>query len=431
VARTARWLVLILAVTLTPVLTAQERAGSSSAASHAYTLRPARVFDGESMHQGWAVVVRGSRIEAAGPAGAFASAGAEAIDLPLATLLPGLIDAHSHILLHPYDETSWNDQVLHEPEALRVARAVNHLRATLRAGFTTLRDLGTEGAGYADVGLRQAIEEGIIEGPRLITTTRAIVATGTYGPKGFSPAWVVPQGAEEADGPALVRVVRDQAGHGADWIKVYGDYRAGPHGETVATFSQQEMATIVETARSLGRPVAVHATTDEGIRRAVLAGAETVEHGDEGTAAVFRLMIEKRVALCPTLTASEAVAQYAGWKKGIDQEPPRLQQKRASFRSALEAGVTIISGSDVGVFAHGDNARELMLMVDYGMTPIAALRAATAVSARVLHLENAIGRVAPGLDADLVAVAGDPATEIQALTRVQLVMRRGVLVRRP
>jgi imidazolonepropionase-like amidohydrolase len=397
----------------------------------AYVLRPARVFDGESMQTGWAVAIRGRRIESAGPAAGLAAAGAQVIDLPGATLMPGLIDAHSHVLLHPYDETLWNDQVLREPEALRVARAVNHLRATLQAGFTTIRDLGTEGAAYADVGLRQAMEQGIVPGPRLLATTRAIVATGTYAPKGFSPAWTVPQGAEEADGPVLVRVVRDQAGRGADWIKVYGDFRAGPHGEGVPTFSQDEMTLIVETARGLGRPVAVHASTPEGMRRAVLAGAETIEHGDGGTPEVFRLMRERGVALCPTLTASEAVAQYAGWKKGVDPEPVDLREKRETFKAALAAGVRIASGSDVGVFAHGDNARELALMVAYGMAPLEVLRAATAGNARVLHLESRIGRVAPGLDADLVAVAGDPIQDIAATSRVQFVMQAGAIVRRP
>jgi imidazolonepropionase-like amidohydrolase len=430
ITRTTR-LATVLMVAPAVIMAAQDPRMVPSPEPAAYVLRPARVFDGESMQAGWAVAIRGRRIESAGPAAGLAAAGAQVIDLPGATLMPGLIDAHSHVLLHPYDETLWNDQVLREPEALRVARAVNHLRATLQAGFTTIRDLGTEGAAYADVGLRQAMEQGIVPGPRLLATTRAIVATGTYAPKGFSPAWTVPQGAEEADGPMLVRVVRDQAGHGADWIKVYGDFRAGPHGEGVPTFSQDEMTLIVDTARGLGRPVAVHASTPEGMRRAVIAGAETIEHGDGGTPEVFRLMKERGVALCPTLTASEAVAQYAGWKKGVDPEPVDLREKRETFKAALAAGVRIASGSDVGVFAHGDNARELALMVAYGMAPLEVLRAATAGNARVLHLESRIGRVAPGLDADLIAVAGDPIQDIAATSRVQFVMQAGAIVRRP
>ena len=396
----------------------------------ASVLRPSRVFDGETLHEGWIVVVRGQRIEAAGPANTVTvPAGAATIDLPGETLLPGLIEAHAHVLLHPYNETPWNDQVLHEPEALRVARAVNHLRATLSAGFTTVRDLGTEGAGYADVGLKQAVAQGIIPGPRLLIATRAIVATGTYAPKGFSPEWSIPQGAEEADGAALVRVVRDQAAKGADWIKVYGDYRAGPRGETTPTFSLDEMRLIVETASSLGRPVVVHASTPEGMRRAVLAGAETIEHGDGGTAEVFALMAQHGVALCATLAAGDATSQYAGWKKGQDPEPTNIRRKRETFRLALDAGVTIAAGSDVGVFPHGDNARELEMMVAYGMAPVAVLRSATSVNAKVLHLEAQVGRVAAGLLADLIAVTGDPTTNIAATRAVTFVMKAGAVVR--
>jgi imidazolonepropionase-like amidohydrolase len=408
----------------------QGRGGSAPQA--AYVLKPARVFDGDALQPGWVVVVRGQRIDAAGPASAVSvPAGAETIELPGATLMPGLIEAHSHVLLHAYNETSWNDQVLREPEALRVARAVNHLRATLESGFTTIRDLGTEGAGYADVGLKQAVNQGIIPGPRMVITTRAIVATGTYAPKGFSPNWTIPQGAEEADGTNLVRVVREQAGRGADWIKVYGDYRAGPAGEAVPTFSQEEMNLIVQTATSLGRPVVVHASTPEGMRRAVRAGARTIEHGDGGTADVFALMASAGVALCPTLAAGDATSQYGGWKKGVDPEPANIRRKRDSFKAALAAGVPIAAGSDVGVFPHGDSARELELMVAYGMKPIEALRSATSVNARVLRMESQIGRVAQGLLADLVAVNGDPIADVSALRRVTMVMKGGAVFRRP
>src|SRR5688572_10300246 len=391
-------------------------------------LRPARVFDGETLHEGWGVRVRGQRIEAVGPAGSVAATGAAIVDLPGLTLLPGLIEGHSHVLLHAYNETTWNDQVLKESLGLRTARAVNHLRATLMAGFTTIRDLGTEGAGYADADLKQAVEQGIIPGPRMIVTTRAIVATGSYAPKGFALQWRVPQGAEEADGADLVRVVRDQIGHGADWIKVYADYRWGARSEAAPTFSTDELKLIVDTARSSGRPVVAHASTAEGMRRAVLAGVETIDHGDGGTPEVFALMKEKNVALCPTLAAGDATSQYGGWKKGSAPEPPSITRKRASFKAALAAGVTILNGSDVGVFPHGENARELELMVAYGMPVVDALKSATAVAARVLHMEHHVGRIRAGLAADLLAVEGDPARDITALRRVRLVLKGGQLV---
>ena len=389
-------------------------------------LKPARVFDGETLHENWAVRVKGERIEAVGPAASVDTAGARIIELSSLTLLPGLVEGHSHILLHPYNETVWNDQVAHEGLALRAARAVNHLRATLMAGFTTTRDLGTEGAGYADVELKQAVNEGIIPGPRVLASTRAIVATGSYAPKGFALEWRVPQGAEEADGvDGLMRVVRDQIGHGADWVKVYGDYRWGPQPGAHPTFSLEEMKLAVQTAHSAGAPVAVHATSAEGMRRAALAGVDTIEHGDEGTPEVFRAMVEHHVALCPTLAAGDATSQYAGWKKGQQPEPDSIRRKRASFKAALDAGVTILSGSDVGVFAHGDNARELELMVNYGMPPLNALKAATSVAGRVLRME--IGEVKAGKFADLIAVDGDPTKEIGTLRRVKFVMKGGMV----
>ena len=384
-----------------------------------YLLKPARVFDGESaqVHDNWAVLVHGDKIVRVGPADSISPpAGAKVIDLPGLTLMPGLIEAHSHILLHPYSETPWNDQVARESLSLRVARATNHLRNTLQAGFTTIRDLGTEGAGYADVGLKQAVEQGILPGPRMIVVTRAIVATGSYGPKGYASEWTVPQGAEEADGiDSLTRVVRDQIGHGADWIKIYADYRWGKSG-AAPTFSLDEIKLVVETAKSANIPVAAHATTAEGMRRAAMAGVETIEHGDGGTPEVFRLMKERNVALCPTLAIASGV---------------NIERKRNAFKAALDAGVTIASGSDVGVFAHGDNALEIETMVKFGMPLIDALRSATSVNARVLHMSDKIGAVKQGLLADVIAVEGDPTKDVGALRKVKFVMKGGVVYREP
>jgi imidazolonepropionase-like amidohydrolase len=421
--------VLFLLTAATAAAVAQQQQQPPARGADVTVLKPARIFDGERLHEGWAVRVRGDRIDAAGPAGSVTSSGAAVVELPGTTLMPGLIEGHSHVLLHAYNEAPWNDQVLKESLGLRTARAVNHLRATLMAGFTTIRDLGTEGAGYADAELKQAVEHGIIPGPRMIVTTRAIVATGSYAPKGFALQWRVPQGAEEADGPDLVRVVRDQIGHGADWIKVYADYRWGVRGEAAPTFSIEELKSIVDTARSSNRPVVAHAGTAEGMRRAIIAGVETIDHGDGGTPEVFALMVERKVALCPTLAAGDATSQYAGWKKGQAPEPPGIGRKRASFKAALAAGVTILNGSDVGVFPHGDNARELELMVAYGMAATDALKSATSAAARVLHMENRIGRIREGLAADLVAVDGDPTREISAVRRVRLVMKDGRVYR--
>jgi imidazolonepropionase-like amidohydrolase len=418
----------VIIVAASPV-SARAQAGPS------YLLQPDRVFDGVNAvpHAGWVVLVTGDRIAAAGPAASVTvPAGTITIPLPGTTLTPGLIEGHSHMLLHPYDETSWNDQVLRESVAERVARGVNHARATLHAGFTTARDLGSEGAGYADVGLKQAIDKGVIPGPRLLVAGPAIVATGSYGPKGFIPEAAVPLGAETADGvDELIRVARTQIGNGADFIKVYADYRWGPTGQAMPTFTQRELELLVEVAASSGRPVVAHAATAEGMRRAILAGVETIEHGDGGTPEIFALMRENGVGFCPTIAAGHAITQYGGWRPGVDAEPDRLLNKRATVRAALDAGVTMCMGGDVGVYTHGTNARELELMVEYGMTPAAALVSATSTNARLFHIDDRVGRIETGLLADLTAFEGDPTRDIRALRSVAFVMKAGVVVRAP
>jgi len=391
-----------------------------------YLLKPDRVFDGESMHNGWIVLVHNNKIEAAGDMNFKLPANTRVIELKGATLLPGLIEGHSHLFLHPYNEVSWNDQVLHESRAERTARAVVHADSTLLAGFTTVRDLGTEGAMYDDVGLKTAIEKGIIPGPRMIVATRAIVARGAYGPKYDNPDIDLPQGAAEVgNSNELENEVRTQISKGADLIKIYADYRIGKNGEAAPTFTVNELKAAVALARNSEREVVIHASTAEGMRRGIEAGVSTIEHGDGGTEEIFRLMKEKGVALCPTLAAGDAVLQYKGWKKGIDPEPQQITNKKRSFVAALKSGITICMGGDVGVFTHGDNAREMEMMVQYGMKPIDVLRSATSINADVFGYKNEIGRIKKGLLADIIAISGDPSTEIKNVRNVIFVMKDG------
>ena len=394
-----------------------------------YTLlKPDRVFDGQQMHTGWWVLIKGNHIEAAGDAGNItAPSSATVIDLKGATLMPGMIEGHSHLFLHPYNETTWNDQVLTESRAERTARAVVHAKETLLAGFTTVRDLGTEGAGYDDAGLKTAINKGIIPGPRMMVATRAIVATGSYGPKSEVAENNIIKGGEEADGvEGIIHAVRSQIGHGADVVKIYVDYRWGLEETAAPTFTEEELKAAVDAAKSSGRIVAVHSATSEGMRRAIEAGVTTIEHGDGGNPELFKMMKDKGIALCPTIAATEAIAGYKGWKKGIDPEPAGVIKKHYIFTEAMKAGVTICMGGDVGVFSHGDNAREMVLMVDYGMKPMEVLKSATSTNAAVFGLKN-LGNIKVGYLADLVAVDGNPAEDIKLVKQVKLVMKDGVI----
>lgn len=393
-----------------------------------YLLKPDRVFDGETMHNDWVVLVKGNKIESAGAMNFKLPATTRIIEMKGTTLLPGLIEGHSHLFLHPYNEVTWNDQVLQESRAERTARAVTHAQATLMAGFTTVRDLGTEGAMYDDAGLKKAIEKGVFAGPRMIIATRAIVAKGTYGPNLHNADIDLPQGAAEVGGPEeMAKEVRIQISKGADVVKLYADYRWGKDGQAMPTFSIEEIALATGIAKSSGRQTVAHAGTKEGMRRAIIGGVSTVEHGDEGDDEVFRLMKDKGVALCPTLSAGEATAQYKGWKKGIDTDPAKITAKKKSFQSALKNGVTICMGGDVGVFPHGDNAREMELMVEYGMKPLDVLRSATVINATVFGYVDNFGSIKKGLLADIIMVTGDPSVNIHAVRNIVFVMKNGVI----
>ena len=416
----ALWLALALAQAVAP----------APAAPAAILLEPMQVFDGvdPQPHRGWDVLVEGDHIAAVGPH-LDAPANARVVALPGDTLMPGMIEGHGHFFLHPYNETSWDDQVLHEPLALRTARAVVHARDTLMAGFTTERDLGTEGAGYADVGLKQAIEQGIVPGPRMLVATRAIVAEGAYGPKGFEPGAAIPQGAQEVSGvDEMTRAARDQIAAGADVVKMYADYHYMPGEPSRPTLSEAELAAGAKVGHDAGRIVAVHTVTPEGMRRAIAAGVDTIEHGYGGTPEIFKAMHDKGIALCPTLAASDAVARYRGWN-GEDPAPESVEQNRASFRLALAAGVPICAGGDVGVFPHGENARELVLMQAAGMKAADVLIAATSGNARIFRIADKVGAVKPGLAADLIAIPGDPTKDVSAVKTVDMVMKGGVLVK--
>ncbi|TLP79072.1 metal-dependent hydrolase family protein [Maribacter sp. ACAM166] len=391
-------------------------------------LVPDRVFDGAELHENWVVLVEDNIITYTGNLnGLKKPSNTTEINLSGTTLMPGIIEGHSHILLHPYNETDWNDQVLKESPVERAIRGTVHAENSLMAGITTMRDLGAEGAGYTDVYIKKTIEDGIINGPRLLVAGPAIVATGAYGPKGFHDGVTVPLGAEPASGvDQCIETVRRQMGNGVDLIKIYADYRWTPGADSKPTFLQEEIDAMVATAKSAGKYVLAHAGTPEGMKRAIKGGVETIEHGDGGTLEIFKMMKEKGIGFCPTLAAGDAITQYRGWNKVNDPEPERIQQKRKSFKAALESGVQIVFGGDVGVFTHGENYCEMELMVDYGMKPVEVLKSATSGNADMFHL-NKLGTLQKGFLADIIAIEGNPLKDINVMKNVSFVMKDGVV----
>lgn len=333
-----------------------------------------------------------------------------------AWVIPGLIDVHTHLFLRPYAEKSWDEQVRNESVALRSMRALHHANATLQAGFVAVRDLGTEGAGYADVDLQKALAEGFVRGPQLFVATRAIHMRGRYGPDPDDPK--IEKGAQCVLGIEEIRAaVREQAKGGAQWIKVYADYR-NQSGGVSATFSEAELHALCAEASSLSLQVSAHATTDEGIRNAIEAGAKTIEHGAGASEEALRRMKELGVVLVPCLTANETIVRNAGHRGPVLE---RLSAAKAGFQRALAVGVEIACGSDAGVFAHGQNARELELMVEYGMSAEAALRSATVVAAKVLGTQK-FGRI--GGPSGFVVLRADPWKDISTL-RMPIAVYRG------
>lgn len=391
-------------------------------------LVPERVFDGEAMHTDWVVAVNENRITYAGPMDGLKKANSYTKQaLTGMTLMPGIIEGHSHLLLHPYNETVWNDQVLKESPVERAVRGVVHAKKSLMAGVTSMRDLGSEGAGYTDLYLKKSIDDGIIPGPRTLVAGPAIVATGAYGPKGFHDGVKVPLGAVPVSGVnEAIKEVRTQLGNGANLIKIYADYRWGKGEPSQPTFLQEEINAMVSAATTAGRYVVAHASTPEGMLRAINGGVETIEHGDGGTLDIFNLMKEKQIAFCPTLAAGDAIEQYNGWKKGVQPDPARVANKKKTFQLALQSGVDIVFGGDVGVFTHGENYRELELMVAYGMEPLKALQSATSVNAKKLHFKE-LGMIKKDYLADIIAVEGNPLDDISQMKKVRFVMKDGVI----
>ena len=398
-------------------------------------IRAGVLIDGQSNspRRDQVIIVRDGRIAVVSDAGsAQIPPGAETIDLSQATVLPGLIDAHTHIFLQGEvpSEGGYDVQLLKYPLAFRAARATVSVRRALEQGFTTLRDVETEGAGYGDVGIKQAIEGGYIPGPRLFVSTRAISSTGGYPLEGYAPEIEVPKGAQIIDGPVGARkAAREQLDHGADWIKVYMTHRSwvGKNGELVSqpTLTVEELRAIVDETHGWGKKVACHAYSGEGMQRALDGGCDSIEHGLALTDAQIAQMIKQGTWLCPTLSVYYYDHAAADTRDG-ERDRKRVSAHEESFRKALKAGVKIAFGTDVGGFPWTDSiAQEFSRMVEFGMSPMQAIQSATSRAAELLDQKGKIGVIAPGAYADVIAVSGDPLARIDVLRNVGFVMKDG------
>jgi imidazolonepropionase-like amidohydrolase len=424
----------VLIVGMSLALAGQENRGAPALQQVTF-IRAGTLIDGksDSPRHNQAVVIHGNRIESVGEAaGVKIPAGANVIDLSRSTVLPGLIDSHTHIFLQGENpsEGGYDINMLKYALALRAARATVSVRRALEQGFTTLRDVETEGAGYGDVGIKQAVEGGYIPGPRLYVSTLAISTTGGYNLEGYAPELKMPKGAQIVDGPVEARkAAREQLDHGADWIKVYMTHRSwlGKNGELVSqpTLTLEELKAIVDETHGWGRKVACHAYGGIGLQRALDGGCDSIEHGLDISDAQIAQMLKQGTWYCPTLSA-----YYYDWAPP-DSAAGQRDRKRASvhvdsFKKALKAGVKIVYGTDMGGIPWTEPiAQEFSHMVEFGMSPMDAIKSATSRAAEMLDASGQIGVLAPGAYADVIAVSGDPLQNIAELEKVSFVMKNG------
>jgi len=427
--------VLCPALLATPLPAAE----TPKAAEPVTVIRAGVLIDGvsASARRDQAVVVRGNRIESVGDAATTkVPDGARVVDLSRATVLPGLIDSHTHVFLQGEDpaEGGYDAQLLRHPASFRAARATVSARRALEQGFTTIRDVETEGAGYGDVGIKEAIDAGYVPGPRMFVVTRAISTTGGYPLEGYAPEITVPKGAQIVDGPVEARkAAREQLDHGADWLKVYMTHRSWVDraGNLVSqpTLTLEEIRAITDEAHGWGRKVACHAYNGTGLRRALDGGCDSIEHGLELTDGDVAQMVKQGTWYCPTLAI-----YYEGWSPAGtpagERDRKRVALHGPSFTKALKAGVKIVFGTDVGGFTWSEPiAQEFPRMVEFGMTPMQAIQAATSKPAEMLGKAGELGVIAPGALADVVAVDGDPLADVQVLAKVRFVMKDGKIFR--